>query len=43
MSKDSNKKTSAGASTTVLPELSAEEQVKVTGGRRGRGPGRHSN
>jgi hypothetical protein len=40
MTKDQNKKTSA---ETTLPELTAEEQAKVHGGRRGRGAGRHSN
>jgi hypothetical protein len=41
MSKDQSKKSSAG--TTTLPELTAQEQAMVQGGRRGKGSGRSSN
>jgi hypothetical protein len=40
MSKQLNKKTST---ETTLPELTAEQQAQVHGGRRGGGSGRHSN
>ena len=43
MSKERTNETNASESVSKLPELSADDLVKVNGGRRGRGPGRHSN
>ena len=43
MSKERTNETNASESASKLPELSADDLAKVNGGRRGRGPGRHSN